>query len=96
MAQILGRLREEFDYVLIDAPSVSASTDSRVLSDNADGVVLVVRANTDDQTVLATAQRLTVDGAKLLGTILNSWNGRNGLFALRGGNGSNDSDSRTE
>jgi succinoglycan biosynthesis transport protein ExoP len=72
--RILWRLRDDFDTILIDTPPVSVS-DARGLARLADGVVLVVRAHrTPSQTVTAAAQRLSEDGARVLGTVLNYWN----------------------
>ncbi len=41
----IGELRKEFDYVLIDAPPVSSCGEAVLLGQMADGVILVVEAN---------------------------------------------------
>ncbi len=72
--RLLRRLRGDFDTVLIDTPPVSVS-DARGLAKLADGVVLVIRAHrTPSQIASAAAQRLSEDGARVLGTVLNHWN----------------------
>jgi succinoglycan biosynthesis transport protein ExoP len=74
MADLLCRAREEFDTILIDNISLRDVPDARVLARMADGVVLVVRAGvTSREAVLAAHARLTQDGSRLLGTVLNHW-----------------------
>ena len=41
--QLLQRLKERFQYVVVDTPPVLSSTDAGVLSAAADGTLLVVR-----------------------------------------------------
>jgi capsular exopolysaccharide synthesis family protein len=74
MGDLLERLRQEFDMVLIDTPPMSYFADARVLGRHADGAVLVVRADktTRDDAMIA-KQRLADDGILVLGTILNGW-----------------------
>jgi len=75
-AEVLRHLRERFDAVVIDTPPLSVA-DPRILSQLADGVVLVIRADrTLPDVALAASRRLLEDGASVLGTILNSWNPR--------------------
>lgn len=69
----IGELRKEFDYVLIDAPSVSSCGDAVLLGQMADGVILVVEANSTRRETARTAKE-TLEGGnvKLLGAILNN------------------------
>jgi receptor protein-tyrosine kinase len=70
----LSRMREEFHTIIIDSPPMMNIPDARVLGGLADGVILVVRsAETMRHTVVAAKQRLTEDGTRVLGTILNQW-----------------------
>ena len=74
MSQLLSRFREEFDYVLVDAPPCLEFADARKMARYADGLVLVVRANyTDRKTAQAAVQRLECDGIRVTGVILNRW-----------------------
>lgn len=74
MRDLLARVRQEFEMVLIDSPPVLMFPDARVLGRAADGVVLVVRAgDTLWDAAWAARQRLLEDGVLLLGTVLNSW-----------------------
>ena len=72
MMNILGTLRDSFNFILIDSPPVVAISDATVLSSRCDGVLLVVNAT---QTTMASARqaidRLGAGRAKLLGVLLN-------------------------
>lgn len=82
-AQLLNRVRKEFDIVLIDTPPLLAFSDARALGRVSDGIILVVRANKTTPEELATGfQRLVEDQTPVIGTILNDWNPRTGgLYA---------------
>jgi len=75
MSRLLPRFREEFDYVLVDAPPCLEFADARIMARYAEKLMLVVRANyTDRKTAYAAVQRLQLDGIPLMGVILNRWN----------------------
>jgi Mrp family chromosome partitioning ATPase len=69
----IGELRKEFDYVLIDAPPVSCCGDAVLLGQMADGVILVVEANSTRRETARLAKE-TLEGAeiRLLGGVLNN------------------------
>lgn len=70
MAQLIDRLREEYDYIIIDMPPVTAVSDAIVASKLLDGVVVVVRAGVADQQVLAEAMRqLRMVDVRILGFV---------------------------
>ena len=72
--RLVDRFREEFDYVLVDAPPCLEFADARILARNATGVILVLRANqTDKRMAMAAAGQLIQDGIPVIGTILNDW-----------------------
>jgi capsular exopolysaccharide synthesis family protein len=72
MAQVLETLAQEFDMVLIDTPPMLQIPDARILGRMSDAVILVIRAGrTTRDMALAAKQRLTEDGARVLGTVLN-------------------------
>ena len=69
---LVEQMRQEFGYVVIDTPPLSAFVDSAVISQNADGTLLVVRrdfAKRDE--VLASYDQLKKADANVLGTVLN-------------------------
>jgi len=75
--ELLGRVREEFHTVIIDCPPMMNMADARLLGKKADAVVLVVRAKkTSRDAAKAVVERLTADGSRILGTVLNDWDPR--------------------
>jgi capsular exopolysaccharide synthesis family protein len=77
LGELIKRLRNEFDMVLIDTPPMLQMPDARVLGRHADAMILVIRAarTSRDAARLACA-RLAEDGVPLLGTILTDWNAK--------------------
>ena len=72
MARLLPRFRQEFDYVLVDAPPSLEFADARIMARYADQLLLVVRANyTDRRTAQLAVQRILLDGIPVMGVILN-------------------------
>jgi Mrp family chromosome partitioning ATPase len=72
MRQRLAELRNMFDYVLIDAPSVSTCNDGVAMSCGADGVVIVLKANSSRREPARKAiKELQHAGARVLGAVLN-------------------------
>jgi len=73
LAEFLGEMRQEFDYVLVDAPPVGVS-DSSVLAANGDGVLLIVHSQRTRKGALRQALRsLQSVGANVLGTVMNGY-----------------------
>jgi Mrp family chromosome partitioning ATPase len=69
---IMQRLREDFELVLVDAPPLSESSDAVLLAAKSDGVVLVVEAEkTRWQVAQSMRDRLGKQKAEILGVILN-------------------------
>ena len=72
MKKALGRLRKEYDYVILDLPPVGAVTDAMAVAGETDGMLLVVRQNYCDRLVLADAVRqFGFINAKILGVVFN-------------------------
>ena len=66
--------RGNVDLILIDAPPILEVADARVISEFADGAVLVLRSgSTARADALQAYQQLYEDGTLLLGTVLNDW-----------------------
>jgi receptor protein-tyrosine kinase len=77
MSRLFERFREEFDHVLIDAPPCLEFPGARNLARSSDGVVVVLRANSTDRSVVrAAVERFEDDGIRVMGVILNDWNPR--------------------
>lgn len=70
--QKVRELRAEADYILMDAPSVTASPDVAVLGAAADGVVLVLKANSSRrETARQAVEDLHAANVRILGAVLN-------------------------
>jgi capsular exopolysaccharide synthesis family protein len=69
----LMELRQEFDYVLIEAPSISINGTATLLGPHADGIVLVVEAHSTRREVLRKAkENLELANVRLFGAVLNN------------------------
>lgn len=74
LRDLVQRLRQDFEMILIDAPPALYLADARVLSVLADGVVLVLRAGmTDKDSAAEVLDFLSADRTVVLGTVLNDW-----------------------
>jgi tyrosine-protein kinase Etk/Wzc len=72
MRGLLQRLEEIYDAVILDAPPLNLVTDAAVLGTNADGVLLVARANKTEKGALHFAiEQLRNVRAPILGAVLN-------------------------
>lgn len=71
MQELIGLLKQNYDYVLLDAPPVTVVTDAAVVGRMADGAVLVVRSRfASARTIRAAKNRLQSVGVRLLGGVL--------------------------
>ena len=69
----IKELREEFDYVLMNLPAADRYSDAAVLGRLADGVILVVEANSTSREVIQKIkQDLDAAEVRLLGAVLNN------------------------
>jgi receptor protein-tyrosine kinase len=69
----LAELRNEFEYMLIDAPGTSVCGDAQLLSQVADAAILVIEANSTRRlTARKAKERLDMAGVRLLGTVLHN------------------------
>jgi capsular exopolysaccharide synthesis family protein len=70
LGQLLAELRRYFDFILIDSPPVTPFADARLLSHQADAIVLVVRSG---MAPYATVERAveTLSAERILGVVLN-------------------------
>jgi Mrp family chromosome partitioning ATPase len=67
----LAQLRDEFEYMLIDAPGTSVCGDAQLLSLVADAAILVIEANSTRRlTARKAKESLDAAGVLLLGTVL--------------------------
>ena len=74
MENLLKKLQEEFDIVIIDSPPVIAVTDASILSTRVDGTLLVVYAGQTERDAIKRAiTMLTSISTRLLGIVLNGF-----------------------
>ena len=72
MKKALATLRETYDYVILDLPPVGEVTDALAITNETDGMLLVVRQNYCDRNMLAdTVRQFNFMNAKTLGVVFN-------------------------
>lgn len=72
MQEILSYYEKEFDCILIDTPPVLLTSESRILGNICDGVILVTKSGeTKKKEVLASMTALKLSNSRIIGTILN-------------------------
>ena len=72
MEELISRVKEEFDIVIIDMPPVLVVTDALILANKVDKVILVGAMNqTRTNAILEAKKALDNVGAKICGVILN-------------------------
>jgi capsular exopolysaccharide synthesis family protein len=73
LAALIGELRQEFGYIVMDSPPVNVYSDAISLAQSADGVVLVVSANsTRKEAARKAKESFEMAGTCLLGAVLNN------------------------
>ncbi|WP_341805420.1 CpsD/CapB family tyrosine-protein kinase [Priestia megaterium] len=72
MRSIMQDLKNKFDYLIFDTPPTLSVTDSQVLSNKCDGIVIVISSGkTTIEEAKNTKKLLSNTGAHLLGVVLN-------------------------
>ena len=72
MRKLLERLRQAYDYVILDLPPVVEVSDALAVANETDGMLLVVRQNRCDQNVLSAAVRqFEFVNSRVLGVVYN-------------------------
>jgi capsular exopolysaccharide synthesis family protein len=87
-AELLAKLRTHFDYILIDSPPVLLVTDAQLISQLADGYVLVLRSNRTSKRLLDRCLSL-MRTAKVpaLGIVMNALNRQSAEYSGYGSYG---------
>ena len=79
MTELLEKLRERYDFIVVDTPPVDMVIDAAVLSPQSDGILFVVRADQSERgAVLHAIDQLEYAKAKVLGFIFNGVNSESG------------------
>lgn len=78
MRDLVDYLKEQYDFVILDAPPVSVVTDAAVLGRYVDGAILVVRSKfAPRESVQLAKQKLENVGINILGVVLTRYNAKN-------------------
>ena len=85
MKNFIEVVKEYYDYVFIDAPPVGVVTDASIISQYADGVILLVGCNeTDIEAAKISKERLENVGANILGVVLNKFENEGSAYGYYG------------
>ena len=77
MKKLIDFLKEQYDFVILDAPPVSVVTDAAVLGHYVDGAILVVRSKfAPKETIKLAVQKLQNVDIKILGVVLTRYNAK--------------------
>lgn len=72
MYELLEKLKEVFEYIILDTPPILSVTDAQVLAGHSDGCILVVASGeTARDSAVKAKELLQKVGAKILGVVLN-------------------------
>ena len=75
LAELINLIRNDYDMILIDTPPMLNMSDARVIARQADGVILVARANvTSRESIKDAHRRFVEDRTRVVGAVLNDWN----------------------
>ena len=71
MEALLDRLREHYDYIILDTPPIGVVTDAAVLASRTDGVLVVVRTGRSERgPVTQAVEQLEYGNARILGFVM--------------------------
>ena len=74
MSALIEQLQKTYDLIVFDAPPVLSVTDAQILSNKADGTILVLNAGmTEKENIVKAKEALVSSQANVLGVILNNY-----------------------
>jgi capsular exopolysaccharide synthesis family protein len=79
MKEVLARLGEQFDFVVIDTPPIDPVVDALMIANSVDNVLIVVRWNHTPRSVVKRAVRMVLDENENMGVVLNYINPRRAI-----------------
>ncbi|MGI6118360.1 MAG: CpsD/CapB family tyrosine-protein kinase [Bilifractor sp.] len=72
MNALIGELRNQYDYIVVDLPPVTTVADASIMSRYIDGYLFVVRHNLTDSRAIASAlKQLRLANARIIGFVYN-------------------------
>jgi capsular exopolysaccharide synthesis family protein len=89
LQSILGRFRQEYDFIVIDTSPVLPVVDPLLIGQQADGAILsVLRDVSRMPSVYSAHQRLTASGVRVLGAVISGVRGEDyGTYSYQSGSG---------
>lgn len=70
--ELLEKLKERYDYVIIDTPPLGSMIDAAIIAAAADGTIMLVKYNTIDyRKALKVKEQLEKANARIIGVVLN-------------------------
>ncbi len=83
--ELLKEMSSEYDYVILDTPPLASVIDSVIVSEQCDGVVLVIESNRISYKLAQRVKKQLEKGnCKILGVVLNKVNMSNRLYGYYG------------
>jgi capsular exopolysaccharide synthesis family protein len=84
MEKLISRLRDSYDYIILDLPPVGEVSDALAVAKLTDGVLLVVRHNYCNRLALtSTVRQFEFVGARILGIVSNCANENVGAYGKK-------------
>jgi tyrosine-protein kinase Etk/Wzc len=80
MYDVMQRLSNDYQFVLLDSAPVASASDTLGLATMVDGVVVVAGPSTPKQTIRSVCRRLFDAGATVFGVVVNGVDIRNSSF----------------
>ena len=81
MEKVIEKLREEYDYVIIDTNPIGLVADAQILSSKVDGVILVARyEKTKKENLLSCEKMIDKVGGNTIGVVLNGIDEKRGKY----------------
>jgi capsular exopolysaccharide synthesis family protein len=81
MKDLIAKLREDYDYILLDTPPVIAVSDALYVAKNADGVIFIVAQGVAKKSLVKEAiQTLKNNNVHIIGTVLTQVNLKSGEY----------------
>lgn len=87
MQELITSVKADYDLILFDTPPVLAVTDAQILSNQCEGVILVVHSGKTEVDAITKAKELLTNAkAKILGVVLNQKSQKNSNYYYYYGN----------
>lgn len=81
LKELIDKLREDYDYVLLDTPPVIAVSDALYVAKNADGIIFIVSQGTAKKSLVKEAiTTLKTNNVHIIGTVLTQVNLKSGAY----------------